>query len=431
MTARTLGKLILSTLAASSLGGGQAACSDCTETTFDDSADFVLSPLSGDSAASHGPFGVVLQTIQYASSDPLGDAATAEPASSFTSLDGSDLYSNAGVSFAIDDAGSYDEWRAALVNRPCIDTCNQLIPLSGYGGGSSTATSCAPPAEEVAPYGEGAVVVVHCEWTEVDCVHSGNGAGNESDSGGCSLGRGRVPPGFVPRAVVGKDPRARFFASAAQLEAASIGSFEIVARDLRAHGAPARLVRAALRARKDEIRHARVMSRLAREHGATTVPRVAAARWAPRNLEAIATENAVEGCVRETYGAIDATWMAESARDPRVRAEMRVIARDETRHAALAWQVHAWSSARLDPAARARIARAREVAVRELSLELAIPQSSILASDGLVPSAQQRISMLFSLERRLGRAAASWFFGVPTHRFGAPPPKRSRFPAVT
>ena len=121
----------------------------------------------------------------------------------FTPLDGSDLYSNAGVSFAVDDAGSYEDWVAALVDRPCIDACNQLIPLSGYAGGSSTARSCAPPAMQTAPDGEGAVLVVHCEWTEVDCVHSGNGSGNESDSGGCSLGRGRVPPGFVPRAVVG------------------------------------------------------------------------------------------------------------------------------------------------------------------------------------------------------------------------------------
>ena len=395
VTPRTLGKIILSTLASSSLGGGQAACADCTNTTFDESADFVLSPLAGDAPAAEGPFEVELQTI-YA-----GDAGMTNPDSSFTPLDASYLFSNAGVSFAIDDAGSYDDWLAALVGRPCIDACNQLIPLSGYAGGPTTATSCAPPAMETAPYGEGAVLVLHCAWTEVDCVYSGSGNGNESDSGGCSLGRGRVPPGFVPRAILGRDPRARFFASAAQLEAASIASFAVVARDLRAHGAPARLVRAALRARKDEIRHARVMSRLALEHGAARVPKVVAAQWTPRSLEAIATENVVEGCVRETYGAIDATWMARHARDLRVRAAMQVIARDEIRHAALAWQVRAWSSELLGPAARSRIARARSAAVGQLSDELAMPQSRALIEDRLVPAARERVALLASLEREL------------------------------
>jgi hypothetical protein len=221
------------------------------------------------------------------------------------------------------------------------------------------------------------------------------------------LGRGRVPPGFVPRAVVGRDPRARFFASAAQLEAASIASFAFVARDLRMHGAPARLVRAALHARRDEIRHARVMSRLAREHGAAKVPKLVAARWAPRSLEAIATDNAVEGCLRETYGALDAGWMAQNARDPRVRAAMKVIARDEARHAALAWRVCAWSSELLGPTARARIAKARSAAVRQLSDELAVPQAPALVEAGLVPSARERVALLFSLEREQAKVGAS------------------------
>ena len=52
-----------------------------------------------------------------------------------------------------------------------------------------------------------------------------------------------------------------------------------------------------------------------------------------RELEAIAIENAVEGCVRESFGALLATWQAKTAGDARVRAAMKRIARDETRHA--------------------------------------------------------------------------------------------------
>jgi len=53
----------------------------------------------------------------------------------------------------------------------------------------------------------------------------------------------------------------------------------------------------------------------------------------------VALENAVEGCVRETYGALIATRQAEAASDPVVRRAMRKIAADETAHAALSWDV--------------------------------------------------------------------------------------------
>ena len=52
-----------------------------------------------------------------------------------------------------------------------------------------------------------------------------------------------------------------------------------------------------------------------------------------RALGVVAIENAVEGCVRETFGALIASWQAEHARDPGIKRLMRSIARDETRHA--------------------------------------------------------------------------------------------------
>jgi hypothetical protein len=44
----------------------------------------------------------------------------------------------------------------------------------------------------------------------------------------------------------------------------------------------------------------------------------------------------------ETYGASLAHHQALCARDPQVRAVMTAIAEDETRHAALSWQVAHW-----------------------------------------------------------------------------------------
>ncbi len=66
-------------------------------------------------------------------------------------------------------------------------------------------------------------------------------------------------------------------------------------------------------------------------------------RPALRSLEALAVENAVEGCVRETMGALFAMHQAASAADPHVRATMVSIAPDETRHAALGWAVAEWA----------------------------------------------------------------------------------------
>jgi hypothetical protein len=163
-------------------------------------------------------------------------------------------------------------------------------------------------------------------------------------------------------------------AEMAHLEAASVFSFERLAAELSAHGAPGRLAARSKAAAGDEVRHARVMTRLAARAGAEVkAPRVR--RPTTRGLEAIARENAVEGCVRETYGAALAHVQAARATDPRVRAAMSKIARDETRHAQLSWDVARWIEAQLAPAARRRVAAARSRAIAELGRALAGPGS--------------------------------------------------------
>ncbi|HEY3667082.1 MAG TPA: hypothetical protein VGL19_13825, partial [Polyangiaceae bacterium] len=155
------------------------------------------------------------------------------------------------------------------------------------------------------------------------------------------------------------------FAEVARLEAASVPAFRILRDELRAHGAPKRLVRAAARAARDEVRHTRATSALARRYGAEAhVAHVTPGTQ--RALEAIAIENAVEGCVRETYAALLANHQATHATDPVVRAAMGHIARDETRHAALSWQVARWLRERLPPAAKRSVEQAKQAAVRDL-----------------------------------------------------------------
>jgi hypothetical protein len=85
-----------------------------------------------------------------------------------------------------------------------------------------------------------------------------------------------------------------------------------------------------------------------------------------RALETIAVENAVEGCVRETFGAALAMVQAQTARDGAVRAAMARIAPDETRHAELAWDVARWLDTQLAADSRARVRRARRQAADAL-----------------------------------------------------------------
>jgi len=171
------------------------------------------------------------------------------------------------------------------------------------------------------------------------------------------------------RLAGGLTPEARWLARATHAEASSVGAFLALARELQDHGAPAELVERARDAARDELVHARIIGGLARQAGGACQ----ALRFdAPphRSLEALAIENAVEGCVGETWSALLATWQATHAPTAELRATFTRIARDETRHAELARDLHTWAVQRLDPDARDRVARAFDQAWERLEHSL-------------------------------------------------------------
>lgn len=181
----------------------------------------------------------------------------------------------------------------------------------------------------------------------------------------------------------------RYFDRVAELEAASIEAFHVLARELALSGAPAWMARAATRSARDEARHARLARAIAKAHGGGVVARARRARWSPRSLEAIAEENAREGCVRETFGALSAAWQAARAGDEKMAAFFARISGDEARHAALAWAIARWAEPRLDVAARKRVRAARRDALVELRASAAAaPAPSLVRSAG-APSAEQ------------------------------------------
>ena len=73
-----------------------------------------------------------------------------------------------------------------------------------------------------------------------------------------------------------------------------------------------------------------------------------AARRPSASPNPIALENATEGCVRETYGALVAHRQANIATDRSIRCMMQTIATDETNHAGLAWDVKRVTPERAD-----------------------------------------------------------------------------------
>jgi hypothetical protein len=136
----------------------------------------------------------------------------------------------------------------------------------------------------------------------------------------------------------------------ARAEHASIAAFSALSLDLISIGAPPSLVERAHRAGLDEIVHARLCYSLAsayagRSLGPGAFPEARASRRVgslDRELARIAVESLADGCLVEGYAAAVAVEARDRAADPTVVSTLRVIARDEARHVALAWSIVEW-----------------------------------------------------------------------------------------
>ena len=228
---------------------------------------------------------------------------------------------------------------------------------------------------------------VTCSFIGEEVCSTGGGGGgfDPFKLNSCPFGCGRRPA--VEASVAARaDPLVHHFAQIAMLEALSVGAFRQLARDVRDH-APAFAARVS-RAARDEQRHARrargVLRRLGAE--ADTVPHVPVAT---RPLDELTMNNAVEGCVRETFGAISACIQAERAGDPTIRRFFRAIAHDELEHAALSWDLHRAFMARVEPGARTRIDCAQQRALAELE-SMEEPSPAVRAATGAPTRSEQR-----------------------------------------
>ncbi len=177
---------------------------------------------------------------------------------------------------------------------------------------------------------------------------------------------GRRPATLLAAPAAARGSAGTFFASAARLEAASVVAFRVLACELAAHRAPAEIVAWCHRSAAEEVQHARLTSALARRLGAVPMQPAYSEAIDVRPLEEIAIENAMEGCARESFGAVTAVWQARHAADAAVAQSMTVIARDEHKHAELAGPSPIGASSKLTRAGRSRVTEARALAASEL-----------------------------------------------------------------
>lgn len=223
-------------------------------------------------------------------------------------------------------------------------------------------------------------------------------------SQGCPV-EGRRPEHFQASSPQVGDVVAGYLAACAELEAASIPAFARLARELEAHGAPPSLVLRAESAGADEVRHMASVDELARSRGARAV-HYAAPSLPVRALVEMAIENAVEGVVREGFGAVQALCKARRAKDAGVRAAYAQIAREECLHADLAADVARFCATRLEPAEQQRVHEATEAAIAELTRELDADVHPVLVRELGLPSRAESLTLVAGLRHAMWRSAA-------------------------
>ena len=177
-------------------------------------------------------------------------------------------------------------------------------------------------------------------------------------------GRGHANIAKLTRAT-GASEMNRYFIRAYHAEASSVAAFVQLRAELKQHGAPEELLQRCMKAAVEEVHHARMMAKLIRDAG-ECIPELDFGRISKRSMFELALDNAVEGCIFETYSALKAHYQSKHATDPRVRTVMKVVAPDETRHAQLAWDIHHFLMSKLSEDEQELIRHAQHQAAQQL-----------------------------------------------------------------
>lgn len=211
----------------------------------------------------------------------------------------------------------------------------------------------------------------------------------------CAIGR--LAEGVQTHA--GGDGHGRILGDMAAHEAAAVVAFEQLAVELSRHSLPEALRNGALRAAQEERRHTRLVGSLARERGGQFS--VSRSKTEVRSLEAIALDNAVEGCARETFGAMVGLYQSMHATDPSLRAVMASVAEDELGHSSWSWALDGALAPRLSRQARRKIREARDEALSTLTHGVLAGRSEAERAALGLPDEERLVAMADSLRAQL------------------------------
>lgn len=212
---------------------------------------------------------------------------------------------------------------------------------------------------------------------------------------------GRRPPGLGGRlADCVASPVAGWLAQMAHLEAAAVYAFAHTAIQLGRHRAPAALIERAIVAARQEVVHAALMAQLARAHGAEP-PLLQVAAAGELALFELCRDNAVEGCVRETYGALVAAYQAHMAPRGPLRAALAQIAVEEAEHAELSVAIDRWARPRLSDEQRAQVEAAEQGAIVEVMASAARPVDPRLVAGVGLPAPETAVELVRALAARV------------------------------
>jgi len=166
------------------------------------------------------------------------------------------------------------------------------------------------------------------------------------------------------------------WARAAQVEHASIASFDRFCLQLLSLGAPPSLIEQAHRAAIDEVRHAQLSFAVASIYAGKPLGpgplSLTASAFADFSVAYVLQSAVEEGCVGETLAAADAQAARDLVEAPSLKWVLGVIADDEAEHASLAYRFAAWALGAFGAEGRRAVQTGFDVAIARAQSEPAI-----------------------------------------------------------
>lgn len=194
-----------------------------------------------------------------------------------------------------------------------------------------------------------------------------------------------------------------YFSDMAAMETAAVTAFRYLTRELEAYQAPDELIQMARLAVDEEIDHAEMAGLLSQAYR-TPVPEIKVDDFQLRSLFEIALENAVEGCVNETFAAACGIWQHEHAEHEAFRAVMGRVAEEESGHADLSWKIHHWVMPQLSKVEQQHIYQAQQEAVAGLENSFKVENDQVLRLAVGLPDVADAARLIRELRGQLWNA---------------------------